>query len=230
MKVLSGMSFADKDRALRLVPVSRETSARLDILAEQVRRWQPVKNIISNQTLDSIWTRHIADSLQLASLVDQPRRWVDLGSGGGFPGLALAATFGPERPCVIEMVESNGRKCAFLRETARRMGVSVVVHHARIEDVIDRFVGVTDVVSARALADLPQLVTWCEKLLTNGAIALFPKGKDAADELTETAKYWRLNYTIHNSLTDPAARILRITQAIRLSPPKAEPQADIHHG
>jgi 16S rRNA (guanine527-N7)-methyltransferase len=209
--------MADRRRALALTPVSRETERRLDVLIEQVRRWQPIKNIVSDHALAQIWTRHVADSLQLTSLAGHPRRWLDIGSGGGFPGLVIGAYYAEQDDFRLSLVESNARKCAFLRETARMMDIKADIHQARIEDVIDRFVGETNVVSARALAPLPQLVTWCEKLLTSGAIGLFPKGKDAAKELTETAKCWRLDHTIHNSLTDPAARIVRINHVSRVS-------------
>jgi 16S rRNA (guanine527-N7)-methyltransferase len=210
----------DEDRAAagRLMDVSRETEARLSILVEQVLRWQPVKNLVSDYALPVLWTRHVADSLQLLALAPDARSWLDLGAGAGFPGLVIAAARANTPGFRMDLVESNNRKCAFMRETARLMGVDVDIHHARIEDVIGGFEGRVDVVSARALAALPQLVRWCEKLLTRGVVGLFPKGKDAAHELTDTAKYWRLDYTIHNSLTDPAGQIVRITQAARLAP------------
>ncbi|MGL4729773.1 MAG: 16S rRNA (guanine(527)-N(7))-methyltransferase RsmG [Bosea sp. (in: a-proteobacteria)] len=214
---------ADRERALTLFPVSRETEQRLDRLVDQVRRWQPVKNIVSDHALGQLWMRHVIDSAQLTSLVAPPLRWLDLGSGGGFPALVIGAIYAERDDFRIDLVESNARKCAFLRDTARVMGIQAYVHQARIEDVVDRFAGETDVVSARALAPLPQLVSWCEKLLTSGAIALFPKGKDALKELTETAKCWRLDHTIHNSLTDPAARIVRITQVSRRPAEQAAP-------
>jgi 16S rRNA (guanine527-N7)-methyltransferase len=208
----------DRIAAATLIDVSRETAARLNILVEQVQRWQPVKNLVSDYALPVLWTRHVADSLQLLALAPDAPRWLDLGAGAGFPGLVIAAAKADVAGFRMELVESNSRKCAFMRETARLMGLEVGIHQARIEDVIGRFEGQVDVVSARALAALPQLVRWCEKLLTSGTIGLFPKGKDAALELTDTAKYWRLDYTTHNSLTDPAGQIVRITQAARLDP------------
>ena len=203
----------DKDIALNLTPVSRETEARLDVLVKTLNQWQKIKNLVSGSSLGHVWTRHIADSLQLLTLAPEARRWVDLGSGGGFPGLVVAAVLAQHDSYEVHLVESNARKCAFLREAARSMGVSVIVHPVRIEDLIDSFSGKIDVVSARALAALPQLITWTDKLLTNGAVGLFPKGGELSNELTETAKCWRLEYTIHNSLTDLTGRILRVDKA-----------------
>lgn len=216
--------MTDKARALSLVPVSRETESRLDVLVNVLERWQKIKNLVSGASLDEVWTRHIADSLQLLrfapemgapkEITSEALRWLDLGSGGGFPGLVIAAALAERGNWEQILVESNGRKCAFLREAAREMGIPVTVLHARIENVIADFSGRIDVVSARALAPLPQLVNWTHKLLTKGAVGLFPKGQDLTNELTETAKCWRLNYTIHNSLTDPTGRILCVTGAM----------------
>jgi 16S rRNA (guanine527-N7)-methyltransferase len=113
----------------------------------------------------------------------------------------------------VTLVESNGRKCAFLREAARAMGVPAVVAQGRIENVVDDYAGQVGVVTARALAPLPVLIGWTAKLLKSGAVGLFLKGKEFEAELTETAKSWTLALTIHNSLTDPAGRILRVTSA-----------------
>ncbi len=209
----------DKQLALAAYPVSRETEARLDRLVAQIVRWQAVKNLVAREALAQLWSRHVVDSLQLVSLAEQPRLWLDLGSGGGFPGLVVAAVLAErDTACIVHLVESNARKCAFLREAARLMSLRVEIHAGRIEQIAPAFAGRADVVSARALASLPQLIGWTEKLLTTGAVGLFPKGRDVARELTETAKYWRLEYTRYNSLTDPEGCILRITKAERNSP------------
>lgn len=202
----------DRARALRLTPVSRETQERLALLVAELARWQKAKNLISSATLADVWARHVADSLQLFTLAPDAKRWLDLGSGGGFPGLVLGICLA-ETGGHIDLVESNARKCAFLRHAARLTGAPVTVHAARIEDVIGKFTGKVDVVTARALAPLPNLLGWCKELLRTGTLGLFPKGQYLDAELTEASKYWKIQASTVVSLTDPAARILMIRGA-----------------
>jgi 16S rRNA (guanine527-N7)-methyltransferase len=190
--------------------VSRETQEKLKLLERELRRWQAIKNLVGPATLGQIWDRHIVDSLQLLELAPEARTWVDLGSGAGFPGLVLAIA-GQERGLKVHLVESNSRKCSFLRHVARLTGSAVTVHAARLETVILDFVGKADVVSARALASLTQLLEWTEPMLKAGTIGLFPKGRDAESELTEARKRWTFEADILPSRTDSEARILRIT-------------------
>jgi 16S rRNA (guanine527-N7)-methyltransferase len=190
--------------------VSRETFEKLELLERELRRWQAIKNLVGPATLDRIWDRHIVDSLQLLDLAPDAGTWLDLGAGAGFPGLVLAIA-GAERGLQVHLVESNSRKCAFLRHIARLTGASAKVHEARLETVVPGFVGKADVVSARALASLPMLLDWTEPLLKAGTMGLFPKGRDAEIELTEARKKWTFEAEILPSLTDPDARILRIT-------------------
>jgi len=190
--------------------VSRETLEKLQLLERELRRWQAIKNLVGPATLDQVWDRHIVDSLQLLDLAPEAMTWVDLGSGAGFPGLVLAIA-GQERGLKVHLVESNSRKCAFLRQIARLTGASAMVHEARLETVIPSFVGKADVVSARALASLTQLLEWTEPMLKTGTIGLFPKGRDAESELTEAQKKWTFKADILPSRTDSEARILRIT-------------------
>lgn len=190
--------------------VSRETVDRLRILEAELQRWQQVKNLVGPSTLGQIWERHIADSLQLFGLVPEPLVWADLGSGAGFPGLVLGIAARERLGMHVHLVESNGRKCAFLRHAARLTGAAVTVHEARLETVVPRLAGEVHVVTARALASLDQLLAWADPLLKRGAIGLFPKGRDAALELTEAAKRWRFNAVTVPSRTDPEAAILRI--------------------
>ncbi|KAA2237843.1 16S rRNA (guanine(527)-N(7))-methyltransferase RsmG [Salinarimonas soli] len=201
----------DPDHALRGFDVSRETRERLEILVAELRRWQQIKNLVGPETLKEVWHRHIADSLQLAALAPDARTWIDLGSGAGFPGLVLGIQAAERAGHMVHLVESNGRKCAFLRHAARATGAAVRVHDARLEDVVPSLVAGVDVVTARALAPLPQLLAWTEPLLKNGALGLFPKGEGAAAELTEAAKSLRFNAETVVSRTDPRASILRIT-------------------
>jgi 16S rRNA (guanine527-N7)-methyltransferase len=196
--------------------VSRETRERLELLERELRRWQAIKNLVGPATLDRIWDRHIVDSLQLLDLAPEARTWLDLGSGAGFPGLVLAIA-GAERGLKVHLVESNSRKCAFLRHIARLAGAPATVHEARLETVVPGFVGRADVVSARALAALAQLLDWTEPRLKAGAIGLFPKGRDVEIELTGARKRWTFDADILPSRTDSEARILRITSIESLS-------------
>jgi len=205
----------DRQRALSLTPVSRETEERLALLVAELGRWQAAKNLVSSATLADVWTRHVADSLQIFHLAEGRERWLDLGSGGGFPGLVIGICLAEQGKGQIDLVESNARKCAFLRHAARITGAPVKVHAARIEDVIGDFTGKVDVVTARALAPLPQLLVWCEELLRTGTLGLFPKGQHLDTELTDSARYWKIQATTVSSVTDAAARILMVRSAER---------------
>jgi len=207
---VSGASNDDLRRGLELLGVSRETEQRLSILVDELRRWQSMKNLVGSGTLDRIWIRHVADSAQLLDHAPDARRWIDLGSGAGFPGLVLGVLLRDRPDAQIHLVESNGRKCAFLRHAARVTGANAVVHQARLETVVGRFAGSTDVVTARALARLVDLIAWTQPLLQSGAIGLFPKGREAQAELTEAAKSWTFSAQIVPSRTSSDGRILCI--------------------
>ena len=207
----------DRAAALALTLVSRETGERLDILVAELRRWQGIKNLVGPDTLESVWTRHIADSLQLLDLAPEARTWLDLGSGAGFPGLVLGIAALEREGMKIDLIESNGRKCAFLRHVVRLTGAPVTVHQARAEAVIGRFIE-SDVVTARALAPLSQLLAWTEPLLTTGTAGLFPKGREVDAELTEAAKSWRFEAELVPSRTDSDARIVRIQSLQKRGP------------
>lgn len=199
---------ADRAAAERLIDVSRETWERLDRFVALLDKWQAVTNLVAPSTLDAVWTRHVVDSAQLMKLEpDQASVWIDIGSGGGFPGLVVAAM----RPDMrVHLVESVAKKASFLREAARAMDLDVMVHAGRAEAVIGVAVTSTDVVSARALAPLDVLIGLAAPLLKNGAVGLFPKGKDASSELTQAREKWRFNASLHKSLTEPDARIIRV--------------------
>ncbi len=134
--------------------VSRETSRKLDILVDELGRWQTIKNLVGPGTLAEVWTRHIADSLQLLAIEPQALRWADLGSGAGFPGLVLAIALAERAGAHVHLVESNSRKCAFLRHVARLAGAPATIHEARIEAVVSGLAGAVEIVTARALAPL----------------------------------------------------------------------------
>lgn len=197
--------------------VSRETAESLDLYVRQLTRWQSVKNLVGPATLSEVWNRHIADALQLLALAPDAKIWVDLGSGAGIPGLILAIA-GRDRPGFhVTLVESNARKCAFLTETSRLTSAPVTILNGRIEAVMAEQVG-ADIVCARALASLTQLFSWAEPLLTKGTVGLFPKGRDAAAELTEAEREWTFTRDLIPSRTDSQARIVRVTSLSRVDP------------
>jgi len=208
----------DRERALALADVSRETPDRLDGLVALLLRWQQTTNLVAPSTIPTLWTRHIADSLQLVALAPAARVWVDLGSGGGFPGLVIACALADVDGARVHLVESNGKKAAFLREAARNLRLPVVVHHRRIEDFVKTFDESVDIVTSRALAPLLDLLGYAQPLLKKGAQALFPKGQDVDAELTHAAKYWNIAATLVPSRTDPRGRIVVVRQAGRLPP------------
>jgi 16S rRNA (guanine527-N7)-methyltransferase len=198
----------DRDTALRLTPVSRETAQRLDRLVELLLDWQQRTNLVANSTLATVWSRHVADSLQLVDLAPGARRWVDLGSGAGFPGLVIACAVAGQAETEVHLVESNGKKAAFLRDAVRHSGAAAIVHAVRIEDFVKNFKGPADVVTARALAPLDELLPLAAPLLKTGVKGLFPKGQDVEVELTKAAKYWNIQYQLVPSRTHPSGRIV----------------------
>jgi 16S rRNA (guanine527-N7)-methyltransferase len=212
---------SDRARALELIPVSRETLRRLDRLVEVLMEGQARMNLIAPSTIPHIWTRHIADSLQLVALAPAARRWIDLGSGAGFPGLVIACALADEAGTAVHLVESIGKKAAFLREAAQATGAPATIHQERIEDFVDRFRDDADIVTARALAPLKDLLPWARPFLRRGALALFPKGQHVEVELTEASKYWNIKgLKLIPSRTDPHARIIMIA-GVEPNPPRA---------
>jgi len=148
--------------------------------------------------------------LQLLPLAPEARIWVDLGSGGGFPGIVLACALpGGTRP-VVHLIESNGKKAAFLREAVRVTGAPAIVHAIRAEKFGEIYVQPVEVVTARAFAPLKILCDQAFPLISRGAVGLFPKGQDVDAELTEAAKYWRLEASKVPSRTSPEGSIVLI--------------------
>jgi 16S rRNA (guanine527-N7)-methyltransferase len=218
---------ADRARALTLTPVSRETSDRLDRFVETLLAWQQRINLIAPSTEPKLWTRHIADSLQLLALAPQAKIWVDLGSGGGFPGLVIACALADKPGARVHLVESSTKKAAFLREAARATGAPAEVHAVRIEDFVENLAMAVDVVTARALAPLVRLLAATYPLLKTGTLGLFPKGQDVDAELTEAAKCWSIQSSLAPSLTDPKAKVVRVTGIEKLPQPGRESKQ--HH-
>lgn len=202
-----------------ITPVSRETIERLERYRQVLHRWQAKTNLVSPDTLAQFWTRHVADSLQVLPLSPEASTWIDLGSGGGFPGLVLAiANRGRNSRHIL--IESSQKKCAFLREAARLAGAEVQVVNDRIESAAERIgegLEAAPVVTARALAPLPQLIDWSASLLQRGGLAIFHKGRDYAREVADSHGLWQFDMVNHQSRIEPDSVLLEIRNPIRLT-------------
>ena len=209
---------SDKAAALALTPVSRETEARLDRYVGLLVEWQAKTNLVAPSTLPHLWTRHVADSLQLLDLVPSAKTWVDFGSGGGFPGVVLACALAETPDANVHLVERNAKKAAFLREAVRVTSASATVHLAGIGDIVDRIGSRVDCVTARAVAPLNKLIGFAEPLVRKGAKALFLKGQDVEAELTEATKYWNIEPQLHSSRTGGHGWIVELDRIERRNP------------
>lgn len=195
---------------LRDSGVSRETFDRLRAFADLLIAWNKKINLIGKSTEPDLWRRHMLDSAQLFPLLPGGARvLVDLGSGAGLPGLVLAIMGVPE----VHLVESDKRKAAFLREAARNTAAPVTVHAARIEQ-LEPFPA--DVVTARALAPLSDLLALSAPFLTSKTRCIFSKGQNVAVELTDAHKRWRITVDQRPSRTDPSGAILCIDEVRRV--------------
>jgi 16S rRNA (guanine527-N7)-methyltransferase len=202
----------DRRAASRLVPVSRETEDRLAIFVELLDRWRQKTNLISNSTFATVWTRHIADSAQLSALAPDAKRWVDMGSGAGFPGLVIAIQLAGVPGALVHCIESDGRKCAFLREAARATGAAAAIHPQRVEAIEPKSLGTVDAVTARAFAPLPLTLELARPWMERGAIAVFPRGESAKDQIAALPEAWAYAIETLQSVVNPKAAILRIRQ------------------
>ncbi len=190
--------------------VSRESLGRLEVLVSVTQAWQRKINLIAPSTVPDIWARHILDAAQLLPLIHKNTSAIaDLGSGGGFPALVLAAI----QPAPVHMFESNAKKSAFLAEALRQMGVKGYVHIERlIPRVAPKNLPKVQLLTARALAPLSELLGYAEPFFSNGATGLFHKGQDIDAELTAAAKSWIITAQKHSSLTDSQAVILEVKE------------------
>lgn len=197
-----------------LLSVSRETRERLESYVALLKRWQKAQNLVAPSTLPEIWRRHVADSAQIRLLAPDIHRWIDFGSGAGFPGLVTAILLADEPDGVVHLVESNQRKAAFLRTVIRETGVRAFVHADRIDSVTDDWATVGDGpiegVSARALADLDALCGFSRSFVSAGARAFFHKGRESRSEIVKASHNWDLDLVEHKGLIDPQSVILEI--------------------
>lgn len=193
--------------------VSRETSAKFVFLEDLVRKWNPKINLVSKASLVDLRDRHIADSAQLIDFVEEPDHWVDLGSGGGFPALVIAI-LAQERGwrTIVTMIESDRRKCVFLRTAVRELELRANVIAERIENAAPQN---ADVVSARALTELRALLPYAQLHLAPGGTALFPKGANWREEEAKARTEWSFECRAVASKTSPDAAILEIKEIAR---------------
>lgn len=196
-------------RLSTLPDVSRETMERLDTYHDLTLKWTPKINLVSKADCAALWERHFLDSAQLWDLrPPYARKWIDLGSGGGFPGLVIAIIAAKAAPELnMTLVESDARKCAFLRTVAREVGINATVLTERAEALEPNQ---ADVVSARALAPVATLLGYAGRILRPGGVCLFLKGRQADKELEAAAEMWSFEVTKTPSLTDPDGVILKI--------------------
>jgi 16S rRNA (guanine527-N7)-methyltransferase len=194
--------------------VSRETLAALQAFEAEVKRWNPTVNLVSRSSLDSLWTRHIDDSAQIFRACPPGAiKWVDLGSGGGFPGLVVAALALEHQPKLsVTLVESDQRKATFLRQTAQKLGLPVEIQAKRAESLPPQM---ADVVSARALAPLGDLLELANLHLKTEGVAVFPKGARHAEEAAEARRSWSFDLETLPSTSNPDAAILIIRKIHR---------------
>ncbi|MHC5306079.1 16S rRNA (guanine(527)-N(7))-methyltransferase RsmG [Bartonella sp. LJL80] len=198
-------------RLSQIVPsVSRETTERLLAFEAMVVKWQAKINLVANATLPKLWTRHILDSAQIYPLKSNAKTWCDIGSGGGFPSIVTAIFLKQSGGSHIDLVESNGKKVAFLRTVIAELDLPATVHQCRIEDSYSEF-GEPEVITARALASLDQLLSLSAPWLMHGSTALFQKGRDYASEVAEANANWTFNLIKHDSKIDEQSVILEIT-------------------
>ena len=200
-------------RAAILAALPPDTGCRMTIYADLLTRWQATINLVAPSTLPDLWIRHIGDSLQVQAAAPDARRWVDLGSGGGFPGLVTAILLADTPGADVHLVESDKRKAAFLRTVSRETGAPATIHAERVETFVPNHTTPVDAVSARALAPLPQLVEWAAPFLLAGAIGVFPKGQQANTELTALERDNRFRIEYRPSITQGGSRLVIVTAA-----------------
>lgn len=193
--------------------VSRETQEKLTAYEDLVKKWNPKVNLVSKGSLNDLRERHILDSFQVYDLAKSKGHWVDLGSGGGFPGLVVAILNDQERMYKVTLVESDQRKCAFLRTVIRELGVAAEVRNERIE-LLNPLEA--DILSARALADLPSLLEYSKRHLKPTGTAIFPKGASWRTEVAEAQDHWSYHCEAITSETNPNAAVLLIKDIVRV--------------
>ena len=199
------VSDEDRDRAIGLVPTLAVVADRLEVYAELLNKWQSRINLVGRSTLHDLWTRHFADSAQLAGIVPLAGCWADLGSGAGFPGLVLSL-MQDRSASEMHLIESDSRKAAFLREVSRETGAGAIIHNLRSEEAL-REVN-PDVVTSRAMAEMAILFQQARPFVENGGVGAFLKGRDIGAELTRASIPSNFAVSLETSLIDPGGSIV----------------------
>lgn len=196
-------------RGLADLDVSRETLERLEVYESLLAKWNPAINLVAKGTINEAWSRHFIDSAQILSLAPpMARTWLDVGSGGGFPGMVIAIIAAELRPGLsVTLVDSDLRKAAFLGEVARQTGVTVTIGAGRVEELP---AAAADVMSARAFAPLTTLLSLAERHLGPGGRGLFLKGARHEAEISDALVSFRFDLQKVPSQTDPQAVILSV--------------------
>jgi len=193
-----------------LAELPEEMLRRLEIYGTLLEKWQRAVNLVGKSTLDDLWVRHFADSLQVSQAVPEARRWLDLGSGAGFPGLVTAIKYADEPDTRVHLIESDQRKCAFLRTVARETAAPALIHCGRLEEILPALDEPIDAVGARALAPLDALLGYAEKFIERGAVGVFSKGKQFEAELTDSLTAGKYFITTIESQTCSTARLVLV--------------------
>ena len=218
----------DLDVVRAILPLDAAMEERLAAYVGLVRKWQPVKNLVAPSTLPDIWQRHVADGAQAFAALPSARRWLDIGSGAGFPGLVTAILLADVEGGSVTLVESNGRKAAFLQAVARELKLPAKIVSDRIESLPERLSPIEnrfDAVSARALASLDRLLEYAEPWLSAGATGVFHKGQDFAAEHRQAALSWSFDLVERKSRIEADSRIILVDHVRRL-PTAGLPEQD----
>lgn len=191
------------------IDVSRETFERFEIYCELLQRWQTRINLISSGTLSDIWTRHIADCAQVRSYGSAFKTWADLGSGAGLPGIILAIQLMGAPDALVHLIESDKKKCAFLREAIRAVDAPAIVHNGRLDDVLPELN--IEALTSRALAPIPKLIEWTADKIVAGATGIFLTGRKPANALTPPDTPPNFKIAWHPNKLDPTGFVAVVT-------------------
>jgi 16S rRNA (guanine527-N7)-methyltransferase len=209
-RVGSGARSSDRQAALRLVPVSRETAERFSVYVDLLARWNKLTNLVSEATFGAVWTRHIADCAQLNLVAPTAIRWVDIGSGAGLPGLVLAMQLADVPGALVHCIECDQRKCAFLRQVAHATGSPAIVHAVRVQAIDPVRLGPVQAVTARAVAPFSTTLHLAKAWMERGAIGVFPRGRFSQAQIDSSNFAAGYAFDILPSVVDSDAAILRV--------------------